>query len=96
MKLRPLHDRVVIRRSEEEWQEIFSCFRESGLTEAAFCQQEKIAKSSFAKRKTVARVQSRKPAVAELTQPSRSTASSVAECEMILTLPGGATLRWKA
>ena len=69
-----------IRRSEEEWQEIFSRFRESGMTEASFCRQEKIAKSSFSKRKAVARVQRRKPSFVELTQPSRSVASSVAEC----------------
>jgi hypothetical protein len=85
-----------IRRSEEEWQEIFSRFRESGMTEAAFCRQEKIAKSSFSKRKAASRVQRRKPAFVELTPPSRAVAASVAECEMILTLPGGTTLRWKA
>ena len=82
-----------IRRSEEEWQEIFSRFRESGMTEAAFCREENIAKSSFSKRKATARVQRRNPAFVELTQPPRAVAASVAECEMILTLPGGATLR---
>jgi hypothetical protein len=79
-----------VRRTADEWQGIFSRFRDSGMTEAAFCRQEKIAKSSFSKRKAAARVQRRKPVFVELTSPS------VAECEMILTLPGGATLRWKA
>ena len=85
-----------IRRSEEEWQEILTRFRESGMTEAAFCRQEKIAKSSFSKRKAVTRVQRRKPAFVELARPSKLVESSPSECEMILTLPGGATLRWKA
>ena len=83
-------------RSEEEWQEIFSRFGESGMTEAAFCREEKIAKSSFSKRKAAARVQRRKPAFVELTQPSRTVAASASECEIVLTLPGGAMLRWKA
>lgn len=85
-----------IRRSEEEWQDIFARFRESGVTEAAFCRQEKIAKSSFSKRKAVARVQRRKPAFVEFTQPSRAVEALASECEMILTLPGDVTLRWKA
>ena len=85
-----------IRRSEEEWQEIFSRFRESGMTEAAFCRQENIAKSSFSKRKAVTRVQRRKPAFVEISQPSRTVEASKFECEMVLTLPGGATLRWRA
>lgn len=85
-----------VRRSEEEWQEIFSRFRESGMTEAAFCREENIAKSSFSKRKAATRVQRRKPAFVELPQPSRTPEALVSACEMILTLPGGATLRWKA
>ena len=85
-----------IRRSEEEWQEIFTRFRDSGMTEAEFCRQEKIAKSSFSKRKAVARVQRRKPAFVELAQPSRAVVASTSQCEMVLSLPGGATLRWKA
>ena len=85
-----------IRRTEDEWQAIFSRFRESGMTEAAFCRRENIAKSSFSKRKAVARVQRREPAFVELTQPSRTVEASASECEMLLTLPGGATLRWKA
>ena len=85
-----------IRRTEDEWQEIFSRFRDSGMTEAAFCRQEKIAKSSFSKRKAVARVQRRKPAFVELAQPPRSVETLASDCEMVLTLPGGTTLRWKA
>ena len=85
-----------IRRSEDEWQEIFARFRESGMTEAAFCREENIAKSSFSKRKATARVQRRKAAFVELRQPSRTVDASPSGCEMILTLPGGATLRWKA
>ena len=85
-----------IRRSEDEWQEIFARFRESGMTEAAFCRHEKIAKSSFSKRKAATRVQRRKPAFVELPSPSPAVAASVADCEMTLTLPGGAVLRWKS
>jgi hypothetical protein len=85
-----------IRRTEEEWQEIFSRFRESGMTEAAFCRQEKIAKSSFSKRRAATQVRRRKPAFVELTQPKQSVAASASESEMVLTLPGGATLHWKA
>ena len=85
-----------IRRTEEEWQAIFSRFRESGMTEAAFCRHEKIAKSSFSKRKAATQVRRRKPAFVELTQPTQSPAPLSSESEMVLTLPGGATLRWKA
>ena len=85
-----------IRRSQEEWQEIFARFRESGMTEAAFCRHEQIAKSSFSKRKAVTQVQRRKPTFIELAQSSRSVETLASECEMVLTLPGGATLRWKA
>ena len=85
-----------IRRSQEEWQDIFARFRESGMTEAAFCHQEQIAKSSFSKRKAAVQVQRRKPAFIELAQSSRSVETLASECEMVLTLPGGATLRWKA
>ncbi len=66
------------------------------MTEAAFCREENIAKSSFSKRKAMGRIQKRKPAFVELTQSSRAVAASAAECELILTLPGCSTVRWKA
>ncbi len=38
-----------IRRSREEWERIFERFQSSGMTGAAFCRREKIAKGSFEK-----------------------------------------------
>ena len=95
-----------VRRTSSEWDAIFADFAASGLSVSAFCRREKIAKSSFSKRRS----RREKKAVApspkaarfvELThsQPSGPAVASVpagAGTRFELELPGGAVLRWDA
>jgi len=94
-------------RSREEWDRILDRFESSGMTAAAFCRREKIAKGSFEKWKkkrggrSTARATA--PAFVEWPAPSgadRSAASPrAAELEpgeFELTLPGSVVLRWKS
>jgi hypothetical protein len=95
-----------VRRSQEEWERIFERFRSSGMTGAAFCHREKIAKGSFEKwKKKVGRgskVVAAAPAFIEWPPPadvmpvSAMNVPTLSPGELELSLPGGATLRWKA
>ena len=94
-----------VRRSREEWERIFDRFHSSGITAAAFCRREKIAKGSFEKWKKQIGRRSKAVAVAPTfvewpspTEPtSVSTMISPAQSsgELELCLPGGIVIRWK-
>lgn len=94
-----------MRRSREEWQQIFERFRSSGQTGAAFCRRNKLAKSSFEKwRKQLGRdPKSRSlaptfvewPTPVEVGAPIAPSGLGLPAGEFELSLPGGATLRWK-
>ena len=95
-----------LRRSREEWEQIFERFRSSGQSGAAFCRKNKISKSSFEnwKKKLGARSRPavvRTPPFVEWPVPAEPTISNsaseerLAPGELELSLPGGVTLRWK-
>ena len=87
-----------VRRTRAEWQTIMKRFKESGLTVAAFCEQEEMSASAFSdwKRKLSVKVV-RKPSFVELPPPpAPPPAAPPAEGEFELSLPGGVVLRWKA
>ena len=94
-----------IRRSWKEWERIFERFQSSGMTGAAFCRREKIAKGSFEKWKKKIDRASKTVAVAptfvEWPPPSDPVSASnlvsptLSSGELELSLPGGVVLRWK-
>ena len=94
-----------VRRSQEEWERIFDRFHSSGLTGAAFCRREKIAKASFEKWKKEIGRQPKTLAVAptfvEWPLPTDSRSASpmaspaLSSGELELSLPGGVVIRWK-
>ena len=93
-----------VRRSREEWEQIFERFRSSGQSGAAFCRKNKLAKSSFEKwRKKIGRRSAVKrappsfmewPATAAAV-PTLMSSGRLAPGEFELSLPGGIVLRWK-
>lgn len=95
-----------VRRSPEEWERIFERYRSSGMTGAAFCRREKIAKASFEKwkKKTARRSKSvtAVPTFIELSSPTDPTAALNLPAplrspgELELSFPGGVVIRWKA
>ena len=93
-----------VRRSREEWARIFDRFHSSGMTGAAFCRREKLAKSSFEKwRKKVGhRSKAVSPSFVEWPVPADSasvattTAHTSSPGEFELSFPGGVVIRWKA
>jgi hypothetical protein len=95
-----------VRRSQEEWERIFERFHSSGMTGAAFCRREKIAKGSFEKWKKKVGQESKAVAVVptfiEWPTPSDAAPTSsmnspaLSPGELELSFPGGVTLRWKS
>jgi hypothetical protein len=95
-----------VRRSEEEWERIFDRFHSSGMTGAAFCRREKIAKGSFEKWKKKIGRRSKAVAVAptfvEWPAPvdratvSTMTSPPLSSGELELSLPGGVVLRFRS
>ena len=95
-----------VRRSQEEWERIFERFRSSGMTGAAFCRREKIAKGSFEKWKTKvgrgSKVVSVAPTFIEWPTPtdvmpvSATNVPTLSTGELELSFPGGVTLRWRS
>ncbi len=90
-----------IRRSQEEWERIFDRFHSSGMTGAAFCHREKIAKGSFEKwRKKIGRrskVVATAPTFVEWPTPTDPmlTSPTLSSGEFELSLPGGVVLRFR-
>lgn len=93
-----------VRRSREEWEQIFERFRSSGQSGAAFCRKHKLAKSSFEKwKKKVGRprvVKKAAPSFVEWPIPAEKAPLSTPDAnlssgELELSLPGGVLLRWK-
>jgi hypothetical protein len=93
-----------VRRSRAEWERIFDRFHSGTMTGAAFCQREKIAKSSFEKwrKKIGRRPKAAVPSFVGWPTPTDSTVESTAappalsSGELELSLPGGVVIRWKA
>jgi hypothetical protein len=93
-----------VRRSREEWERIFDRFYSGGMTGAAFCRREKLAKSSFEKwRKKIGRRPKSLaptfvewPAPADPTLVSSAIAPALSSGELELSLPCGVVIRWKA
>ena len=95
-----------VRRSPEEWERILERYRSSGMTGAAFCRREKIAKASFEKWKKKAARRSKPvtavPTFVELPSPTDPTAAPnpsaplLSSGELELSFPGGVVIRWKA
>lgn len=93
-----------VRRSRQEWEQIFDRFRASGQSGAAFCRKHKLPKSSFEKWKKKLRGQSRAsratPSFVEWPTPTTPDEASISSGrldsgELELALPGGVVLRWK-
>ena len=93
-----------IRRNREEWERIFERFQSSGMSGAAFCRRERIAKGSFEKwRKKIDR-ESKTVAVApafvewsaDPVSASNMISPALSSGELELSLPGGVVLRWKS
>ena len=91
-----------VRRSREEWERIFDRFYSGGMTGAAFCRREKLAKSSFEKwrKKIGQRPKPVAPTFVEWPTPADSALAPIAPAlssgELELSLPGGVVIRWKA
>ena len=95
-----------IRRSREEWERIFDRFYSGGMTSAAFCRREKIAKASFEKWKKeigrrsetvrVAPTFVEWPSSADSTPAAPIAPAMLSSGELELSLPGGVVIRWKA
>ncbi len=86
-----------VRRSREEWEGILTRRHASGLSELAFCQREKISRSSLAKwKRRIGDATSNDGAFIELSAPPQTGALSGNAREFEITLPGGVVLRWKA
>ena len=87
------------KRSRVEWEELFSRFEASGLSGAAFCQRERISKSSFARWKRM--LNGRQPeAKGEFVEWAPASApspvpSALAAGELELSFPGGVRLRFR-
>ncbi len=94
-----------IRRSREEWEQVFERFHSSGMTGAAFCHREKIAKGSFEKWKKKVDQKTKAVAVAptfvewpsapDPVPTSRVASPTLSSGELELSLPSGVVLRWK-
>ena len=85
-----------VRRSRAEWQAIFHEFSSSGLSMAAFCRREGIAKGTFSKWMHRLEGSEVEPAsFVELVPPVASSSTSLSAGELELVLPGGVRLRWK-
>ena len=85
-----------VRRSLAEWRKIFGRFEASGLSTAAFCRREGLAKGSFSKwKQRVAASEGKKPAFVELSPPVPPSWPILEAGELELELPGGVRLRWK-
>ncbi len=88
-----------VTRSAAEWAELFERFGASELTVGAFCEREKISKSSFARWKRL--LNTRRPEAAgafvEWTPPSAPLpmTAALASGELEVTLPGGVRLRFR-
>ncbi len=85
-----------VRRSRAEWRKVFERFDGSGLSMAAFCRREGIAKGSFSRWKHCFRAsEGEKADFVELPPPVQPSSASLEAGEMELVLPGGVRLRWK-
>lgn len=94
-----------VRRSREEWEQIFERFRSSGQTGAAFCRKNKLPKSSFekwsdkigrgSKSRGLTPALIEWPAPVELEAPIPSSSSGPAAGEFEILLPGHVVLHWK-
>ena len=85
-----------VRRSRAEWRAIFKRFSASGLSMAAFCRREGIAKGSFSKwMHRVGEPEGEPAAFVELSPAVRASSPPLDTGELELELPGGVRLRWK-
>jgi hypothetical protein len=85
-----------VRRSRAEWRKIFERFEASGLSMAAFCRREGIAKGSFSRWKHCFRAsEGEKADFVEVSPPVEPSPAFLEAGEMELVLPGGVRLRWK-
>ena len=89
------------KRSRAEWAELFERFEASGLSGTAFCQRERLSKSSFARWKRL--LSARRPESAgefvEWTPAARGSPSSgtpaLVSGELELSFPSGVCLRFR-
>jgi hypothetical protein len=88
-----------VTRSAAEWAELFERFGASRLTVGAFCEREKISKSSFARWKRLLSEQA-PAAPSEFVEWTSAAAPALATTtlapgELLLSLPGGVRLRFR-
>lgn len=85
-----------VRRSLAEWRKIFGRFEASGLSMAAFCRREGLAKGTFSKwKQRVEESEGEQATFVELPSPVFPSSSALETGEFELVLPGGVRLRWK-
>jgi len=92
-----------VKRSASEWRTILARFEKSGLSQAAFCRREKLAKGSFSNwKKRLEDLGDEATETAPFVELSRTSAMAVPEetqslqaGELELRLPGGVQLRWR-
>ena len=86
-----------VRRSLAEWQTILGRFETSGLSMAAFCRREGLAKGTFSKwKQRVEESGGESASFVEWSSPVSPSSSTLEAGEFELALPGGVRLRWKA
>lgn len=88
------------KRSRAEWSALFERFEASGLSGAAFCERERISKSSFARWKRLLGA-GQAEASGEFVEWASARAAStptevLAAGELELSFPGGVRLRFRA
>lgn len=85
------------RRSNTELKRILRKFEQSGLTQAAFCRREKIARGTFLRwKRRLEKEIVTPPEFIEVVPARTSQEFSEFRGEFELSLPGGVVFRWKA
>ena len=75
-------------RSQKDWEAILTAFENSGLTQEAFCQQNKLPSSTFSKwKKQLRQNPSEQPAFIELPMAETYNSTSAFCFELNIALP---------
>lgn len=87
-----------VKRSPAEWRRVFEKCEASGLSGLAFCQRERIPRSTFTRwqqRLRVASSPADAAAFVELPLVTTAGDAPLSAAALELSLPGGVVLRWR-
>lgn len=89
----------MVKRSEDQWRELFEEQARSGLSAAAFCRARGLCGKHFSKRRRQLLGDEAKPLVRAFVQARVAPTPSVIEVQMGLVrlrIPGSVSVRWLA